>query len=492
MTNNLRKISQELRTFAKRTKDFKYTDSALIIFLMTGMIFTASNVFAANEDSSIRNQVTQINTSINQIRTDFKRARKENNKLVKDTTLELIQLTEQGDHVTKAPFSSWQYGINYFNNNWNGTYKGRGDKSQKYPYEGIFTRYGSNVLGSKERILRYIKPENLDYYNRAAIPQGISKTSASSTNRLKSDGYGLASNSPVTTTVAQIELDASITPRTIQKASPLSAPQGTNLLIPDFNPPVITPPNISMNPITISVNVPTITIPSVNPPTINAPSTGNGDEAYIAGTSGYLVDDQSYYPYNSNVAPISQQNMTNGTMDVNVTGDSAFTIQTNGIKFQGEYNNHQLGTVYTSNLNETYNNYGQYAAMKLVGGQQIDINNVNINFTGNPGSNNYQKWLFHTDGHNDYGESTWVLGSGTNVNVTGSKLVMYTSQYHSGTPQHANIGFVNEGTISFGGNDNIGWVALDEWGDTTRQLYFHNKGTVNFGGNNNIIAYINF
>ena len=30
MTNNLRKISQDLRTFAKRTKDFKYTDSALI------------------------------------------------------------------------------------------------------------------------------------------------------------------------------------------------------------------------------------------------------------------------------------------------------------------------------------------------------------------------------------------------------------------------------------------------------------------------------
>jgi len=92
MTNNLRKISQELRTFAKRTKDFKYTDSALITFLMTGMIFTAMNIFGASEDSGIKNQVTQINSSINQIRTEFKKARKENNKLVKDTTLELIQL----------------------------------------------------------------------------------------------------------------------------------------------------------------------------------------------------------------------------------------------------------------------------------------------------------------------------------------------------------------------------------------------------------------
>ena len=64
MTNNLRKISQDLRAFAKRTKDFKYTDSALIIFLMTGMIFTAFNIFGASEESGIKNQVNQINSSI--------------------------------------------------------------------------------------------------------------------------------------------------------------------------------------------------------------------------------------------------------------------------------------------------------------------------------------------------------------------------------------------------------------------------------------------
>ena len=116
MKNNLRKISQELRAFAKRTKDFKYTNSALITFLMTGMLFASNNIFAENENTDIKNQVNQINTSINQIRTDFKRARKENNKLIKDTTLELTQLMEQGDHVTKSPWSSWQYGMNYFYN----------------------------------------------------------------------------------------------------------------------------------------------------------------------------------------------------------------------------------------------------------------------------------------------------------------------------------------------------------------------------------------
>lgn len=32
MTNNLRKVKQDLCSLAKRTKDFKYTDSALFMF----------------------------------------------------------------------------------------------------------------------------------------------------------------------------------------------------------------------------------------------------------------------------------------------------------------------------------------------------------------------------------------------------------------------------------------------------------------------------
>lgn len=38
MTNNLKDLKKELKSFAKRVKDFKYTDSALITFLLTGMI----------------------------------------------------------------------------------------------------------------------------------------------------------------------------------------------------------------------------------------------------------------------------------------------------------------------------------------------------------------------------------------------------------------------------------------------------------------------
>ena len=161
MTNNLLNLKKDLKSFAKKCKDFKYTDSALLTFLLNGMLISTGEMFAETvTKSQINNQVSQINTSINQMRTDFKHARAENNKLIRDTNLELTQLMEQGDHVTKSPWSSWQFGINDFYNDWHGTYKGKGDKKASYVFERdkslvnrssypgrIETQYGATTLG---------------------------------------------------------------------------------------------------------------------------------------------------------------------------------------------------------------------------------------------------------------------------------------------------------------------------------------------------------
>ena len=207
MTNNLRKISQELRAFAKRTKDFKYTNSALITFLMTGMLFASNNIFAENENTDIKNQVNQINTSINQIRTDFKRARKENNKLIKDTTLELTQLMEQGDHVTKSPWSSWQYGMNYFYNDWHGTFKGKGNKID-------------NVI--------YKRDQTLNKY----IAKPINEKNANNTTTL---GFAYEPN-------AAIPISASITPKSITKTNPNIQKNVAIAGLPSFEPTTVMPP----------------------------------------------------------------------------------------------------------------------------------------------------------------------------------------------------------------------------------------------------------
>ena len=78
MTNNLRKVKQDLCTFAKRVKDFKYADSALITFLMTGMVSVTDNLFSATENKNIEVQRQEISTSIKNIHQKVKETRKEN------------------------------------------------------------------------------------------------------------------------------------------------------------------------------------------------------------------------------------------------------------------------------------------------------------------------------------------------------------------------------------------------------------------------------
>ena len=87
MTNNLRRFSQDLRAFAKRTKDFKYTESALITFLITGMIFSAGKLDAAPKEPTIESQRRSISTSITDMRQNFKRVKAETKKLIKDSNM---------------------------------------------------------------------------------------------------------------------------------------------------------------------------------------------------------------------------------------------------------------------------------------------------------------------------------------------------------------------------------------------------------------------
>ena len=68
MTKNLSRIKKDLKSFAKRVKDFKYTDKVLVMFLLTGTIGIENNLFSAQTtDTAIENQIKQINIkTINQ------------------------------------------------------------------------------------------------------------------------------------------------------------------------------------------------------------------------------------------------------------------------------------------------------------------------------------------------------------------------------------------------------------------------------------------
>ena len=83
-----------------------------------------------------------LRSSIGNLQEKINNARTENNKEIQGLKLELVQLMEQGDQVIKSPWSSWQFGANYMYNNWNGAYKGRGDKVS----EGAITNRSANSL----------------------------------------------------------------------------------------------------------------------------------------------------------------------------------------------------------------------------------------------------------------------------------------------------------------------------------------------------------
>ncbi len=480
--NNLYKVENTLRSIAKRYKSVKYSLGLAILFLMMGVSAFSEEVVAQEAvtqqevmtNEQIASSKDNLKDSIGNLKSKIDTARTENEKGLAGLRLELIQLMEQGNQVVKSPWMSWQFGANYMYNKWNGTYKGKGDKAQKYPFEGIFVREtGANEFN------RYVS-ENSSMYSY--LSKSNNGASASSSLRGNTNDYGLASNTTVPENPVSFAISASIKPRIVTKGAIIvPAPAALSPTLPRA---------IDFKPVTPKIEAPEA--PNVTTPNISAPATGNGDSSWIYNeTTALKLDNEAWYSASgggsSNVGVIAQQDMDGGKLTVTGNG-SNFTVNAKNITFTGRWGaNHNKSNANSGILDFTVNSTGFLAAMKLVGGHQITVNSE-IEHTGT-GTAAYNRWLFHTDGHNNNGASTWIIKN--KINMTGTNLVLYTSQYHSGTGVHANIGFVNDGNINISGTKNIGWIALKEHGDTSRVQYFHNRaGSMTLSGDSNIFAYI--
>ena len=188
-----------------------------------------------------------LRDSVGNLQSKIDVAKKENEKEINGLRLELIQLMEQGNQVVKSPWSSWQFGANYFYDNWGSSYKGKGDKKEKYPFEGIYTR--SNNL-----FLRNISPlDNVDRdiykkYTESIKDNAVNSALNSTLNaRGRSTRYGLASNSGAQEPVVTIEINAGIKPKSIQK-NPITlnftAPNAPNIPTPSISQ--VMPPSLSL------------------------------------------------------------------------------------------------------------------------------------------------------------------------------------------------------------------------------------------------------
>lgn len=286
MTNNLRQLGKDLRTFAKRCKNVHYTDNLLITFLLTGMIISVKNLFSATQDSSIESQRQAISTSIKDIQQNFKRVRSENDKLLRNSNLELIQLMEQGDYVVKSPWSSWQFGINYYYNDWHGTYKGKGNKI----YENqVYLR--QNTL-STNKLSRYL-------------------TDSKSENSYNLTDLNIIPEYPVTVTIS-----AGIRPKSVNKTQTNFVPQAPSGALPPFEPRMVSTPSKPNSPATPYIS-------TFTPPTITANGQSFSQRATIGHRdSNYFLNQISPSFPNQSVTQNYDSYSNTGTTTVNFNDNS--------------------------------------------------------------------------------------------------------------------------------------------------------------------------
>ena len=245
MSNNLYKVENTLRSIAKRCKSVKYSLGLAILFLMLGGGAFSEEINNESTQNTIptREEIAtskeNLRNSVGSLQSKIDSARAENEKGLAGLKLELIQLIEQGNQVVKSPWMSWQFGVNYMYSKWNGTYKGKADKTEKYPFEGMFAR-------STNLFERVVSPLSEKYKELASSTNPYS-ASSNARNGLGS-GYGLASTEKKQEPIVTIEINAAIKPKSIQK-NPISL---------DFTPPG-------------APTVPAPTISQVAPPSLSLP-----------------------------------------------------------------------------------------------------------------------------------------------------------------------------------------------------------------------------
>ena len=245
MSNNLKQAKKDLKAFAKRAKNVKYTESLLFSYLITGMI-TFSIGINTSSDMLYERMNKELVMSAEKTRVAIKKKKKANEEAVEDLNLELVQLMEQGDQVVKSKWASWQFGANTFTSSSNGAYKGRGDKAAKYPFNGIFTRgdWGETGILSNRR-KNFVTP-------------------SISTSTVGSHSYGLASLLHVQEPEVEIQIMANVRPKSISKEEITINPQIDM-------PRAVVRPAINLS-VTSPITAPTIILPTLNPVTIEVPN----------------------------------------------------------------------------------------------------------------------------------------------------------------------------------------------------------------------------
>ena len=402
MSNNLRKLEKQLRSYAKRVKSVTYTSAFLISFLLTGMISLSATTQTDKAISQTKNDIVDSTT---QVRQAFINAKRDNDRLIKNSNLELIKLMEQGDQVVKSPWSSWQFGVNTFIGSNKGRYSGRGDKKE----DRIYKR-----LNTKEKYL-----------------QNFSKTMYKSGNTLLTLENAFE---------PEREVSVSATLRTvkIEKKEPSFAPTKPSGGLPPFEPLMVVAPNINPKSVNISE------IPQ-------APPTNVAYQDIPKWVWGYNLNNTL-----SNNALIAQSELLKGTFNNYFSGLGNLQYNFSGASEKISDAPSAGATVLpNSDAGESHLTKAFYT---LSGKAEVEIpNTVTVNVVGNNEEFGDLNSIYYMGNPRESGNLESKLIHKANTNIYGNKIAVVNIDNVSST---GGITFINSGKIT-------GYAEEGEFTDTT-------------------------
>ena len=381
MNQNLKKLEKELRNFAKRCKNVKYTKALLLSFLMSGVLSFGTASSRKGELDSIKNAKSELGNSIAEMKKLFKDAKKENAKLIRSSNLELIQLMEQGDHVIKSPWSTWQIGMGYTYDSWLGSYKGRGDKDRAL--EG---KEFPRLMGRS----RYIQSTSGGKYGTTDLE--LAETAEP---------------------VIEITVSAAIKPKSINKQAPA-------VTLPPILVPSLPTLNVSMpSPVAVTPNAPNPPVLNLRIPNPNADSFVRFGLAELGGSAGYEGYATSSDPARTNII----QNM-HATNTVNTKAWS-------GVKIKADLS----GIDTDSDGNPIYSSEAGYRNMSATGIATSTLAAAQENYTERHPAiyyQNYGRWCLTSTGFGCTVSTPGVIDGGVYHlagNVDGSTLIESNTGY---------------------------------------------------------------
>ena len=462
--NSLNNTQKNLRSIAKKYKSVKYSIGLAILFLMMGLSAFSQDVMTTEEIASSKEN---LRASVGTLQNKIDEARKENEKTLKGLKLELVQLMEQGNQVVKSPWASWQFGANYMYNDWNGTYKGRGDKKEKYPFEGVFTR-------SENSYERYTSP---DSPRHSLLATSSNPYSASTNNRGGLKGYGLEGTKTVKEPIVGFAVSAGINPRVFNAptVTPLNAtqpnlPKAINFIPPQPSVPDIIPANVDIQVVNLDsyTNNAGDTVLGKN---INVTGSHKTSEGSSLPGSSNSKKDNAIVEYTQTGASSSYSSAGGSVMEVDVTRKRAVTLDPIGLSTSRlEFTNN--GTILltadeTGGIEVQTDEYG--------GGvnDTIGINGATGNIIGN---GKRQVGMIFTDEGNSTG--TYTLQNDGTITMNGEGSLGYGLKVTSNWTAVV----INNNTITMKGNKSYGIAVGTNNGGLQPNSSATNNGTINLEG----------